>query len=182
MQGVRLNRKRIIIFIVLPIILFISLVGIDQGLKYLFTELNIKQNLRTNEINVIKDFFYFSYTLNSGSAYGFLSNKDWAQTFFKILTVVALIAFFFVYLYAVKKGYKTFTFAVVFFTSGAVGNFIDRLLNGEVVDFICIEVFGNRIFGIFNFADVLITVGMILLIIHFLFLDENAIFKKKNGN
>ena len=52
---------------------------------------------------------------------------------------------------------------------------------GKVVDFLCIQIFGNRIFGIFNIADVYLSVGMVMTIIHLLFIDKNAVFGKKDA-
>jgi len=63
---------------------------------------------------------------------------------------------------------------------GTLGNFIDRLSFNGVTDFISL-VFGDYYFPVFNLADSFLTVGVIMLIVHFLFLDESALFKKNNG-
>ena len=72
-------------------------------------------------------------------------------------------------------------YSVVFITGGTVGNFIDRVLFNAVSDFLNICVNGVSPFGIFNFADVFLCVGVPMIIIHCLFLDENAV-SKKNDN
>ena len=56
---------------------------------------------------------------------------------------------------------------------------IDRMLRGFVVDMIEVTFID---YPVFNFADCFLCVGVIMLIIHFLFLDDGAIFKKKDGN
>jgi len=67
-----------------------------------------------------------------------------------------------------------------FMVGGTLGNFIDRLAYNGVVDFISL-IFGDYYFPIFNLADSFMTVGIILMIIHYFFLDENKVFTK-NGN
>ena len=59
-----------------------------------------------------------------------------------------------------------------------MGNFIDRLLNSKVVDFLSFHFWGYD-FPTFNVADICLTVGVIMLIVHFLFFDGNAVFGKK---
>ena len=59
--------------------------------------------------------------------------------------------------------------------TGTLGNFIDRLIFSGVRDFIRLE-FMN--FAIFNVADILLCVGVAMVIVHFLFIDENAVFKR----
>ena len=182
MQGTGTSGiKKIIKFIVIPVVIVIVLIAIDQVSKLCFKNLNETRNLRANQIDIIKNFFYITYTENPGSAYGFLSDKSWAQAFFKVLTAVSLVLFCFLYAYAYKKEYKLMAYSVVFITGGTVGNFIDRVINGKVVDFMCAEFFGKRLFGIFNFADLFLTAGVIMIIIHFLFFDESALFGKKDA-
>ena len=175
MQGIRtFDRKRLIIFIIIPVVLGLALIGVDQITKYFAAR---------DEVNstVIGNFFYLSYSTNSGAGFSFLADKEWGQTLFKIITPLALVAFFAFYVFAVKKSYKWLAYSVVLIISGTIGNFIDRLLNSEVVDF-CSFHFGSYIFPTFNVADICLTVGVIMLIAHFLFFDENAVFKKKPKN
>ena len=172
MQRVRtFDRKRLIIFIIVPVILLAALIGLDQITKY-FAE-------RDNADTVVIDgFFYLSYSTNSGAGFSFLADKEWGQTLFKIITPVALVAFCAFYVFAVKKSYKWLAYSVVLIIAGTIGNYIDRLINSEVVDFLSFH-FGSYVFPTFNVADICLTVGVIMLIIHFLFLDKSAVFKKK---
>ena len=174
MQGIRaFDRKRTLIFIIVPVLLFALLLAADLITKYF---------ARENEVNavVIDNFFYLSFTLNSGAAFSFLANKEWGQTLFLILTPVALIAFSLFFVFAVKKGYKWLCYSLVLVIAGTVGNFIDRVASGKVVDFLSFK-FGSYYFPTFNVADICLTVGVIMLIAHFCFFDANAIFKKKSA-
>ena len=97
MQGTRSNRriKNIIIYL----LVFVALIALDQFTKYYFKNKYLEDGVTT----VINNFFYFTYTENTGSAFSFLAGKSWAQTFFKILTVIALIIFVILTIYFVKK-------------------------------------------------------------------------------
>lgn len=175
MQGIRaFDRKRLIIFIIIPVVLGLALIGLDQITKYFAAR---------DEVNsvVIENFFYLSYSTNSGAGFSFLADKEWGQLLFKIITPFALVAFFAGYVFAVRKSYKWLAYSVTLVMSGTIGNFIDRLLNSEVVDFLSFH-FGSYIFPTFNVADICLTVGVIMLIVHFLFFDVNAVFKKKVEN
>ncbi len=121
---------------------------------------------------IIDGIFGFHNTRNPGAALGMLGEKSWAMTFFIVITIVALIAVA-IFLIFQKTDSKWLNLSLVFISSGAVGNFIDRLALKEVRDFIYMYFFNC------NIADVAITVGGIMLVFYFLFLDEDAIFKKK---
>ncbi len=174
MQGARSNRRRIIIEISL-VLLLLALIAVDQITKYHFSHTIDFGDVKP----VIKDFFYFSYTINTGAAWSFLADAAWAQTFFKILTVIALIAFIAMYVYSLKKNYRWLKVSLIFIIGGTMGNFIDRLSINGVIDFIGFT-FGEYNFPIFNLADTFLVVGIIMLIIQFLFIDKNAVFKRKN--
>ena len=172
MQGIRsFDRKRIIIFIVIPLIVAGALIALDQITKYLVAKDQVR-------ITVIEGFFDISFSTNPGAGFSLWADKPWAQTLFKIVTPVALVAFMVFYVFAAKKGYKWLSVALISVISGTVGNYIDRLINGEVVDFLSFY-FGSYNFPNFNVADICLTVGVIMMIFHFLFLDENAVFRKK---
>lgn len=175
MQRIRSDRRRVISCII-SITLFALFILIDQISKqYLKTARELGD---WNGTTVIDGFFYLTYTTNSGAAWSFLSGKDWAQTFFKVLTAVALVIFIVLYIMATRKDKKFMRFAIVMLAAGAVGNFIDRLSYDYVVDFLSF-VFGTYSFPVFNVADALMTVGIVLFIIDLLFVDEGAVFKKK---
>ena len=71
--------------------------------------------------------------------------------------------------------------SLIFLIGGTLGNFIDRLSINGVIDFIGFT-FGEYNFPIFNLADTFLVVGVIMLLIQFLFIDENAVFKRENAS
>lgn len=173
MQRIRFNGiKDIIIWLVLPILAIVGLIVLDQLTKFWFTNL-FKEHGNTT---FIKGFLSFTYTVNTGSAFSFLANKDWAQTFFKIFTFIALIVFVFALVYSIGKRFKTLSVSLVLIISGTIGNLIDRLVCNGVTDFIRLDFIN---FPIFNLADMLLTFGVIIFIVHYFFLDKNAVFKKQ---
>lgn len=174
MQRTRADRRTIILNVVFLCSL-ISLVIIDQIVKTVFK--NLAENTSWTHTEIIGGFFYFRYTFNTGSAFSFLSNADWGQIFFKVLTAVSLVLFFIYYIYVCKKGYKWLRWAVILVLAGTLGNFIDRLAYNGVVDFISF-VFGSYHFPIFNLADCYLVIGLIMVVIHYLFLDKDAVFRK----
>lgn len=176
MQRIRINGiKDVILWVVLPIFFVAILVLLDQLTKFWFSNLYKSQG---NTV-FIRGVLSFTYTVNTGSAFSFLAGKSWAQIFFKVITCFALIAFVGAYFYALINRYKTLSVSTVLIFSGTVGNFIDRLLYNGVTDFIKFDFIS---FPIFNFADILLTFGVIFFIVHFFFLDESAIFKKTEKN
>ncbi len=178
MQRVRSDRRKLILEL-LPIAVMIVLILVDQITKTYFK--NVYESSDWRNTPVIKGFFYFTYTMNTGAAWSFLADKPWSQVFFKVLTGVALIGFYIFYIFSCKSNYKFLRYALILIIGGTIGNFIDRLAYNGVVDFLSF-VFGSYHFPIFNLADSYMTIGIIMLIIHYLFLDKNAIFKKNAKN
>ena len=174
MQRTGLNRRRVIITNIIAILLIVLLLFIDQLSKIIVRVTDL-------DATVIKNFFYLTHVENTGAAWGFLAGKSWSQLFFKLLTGVSLIIFIGIFVYACIKDYRFLRFATVMIIAGTLGNFIDRLLFSSVTDFLELVLFNVSPFGVFNFADVFLCVGIFATIIHFLFIDENAIFKS-NGN
>lgn len=110
---------------------------------------------------------------NEGAAFSLFSNKDWAQTFFIALTVIVLIAGG-IYVIFSKKKSKWLWSSVALLFSGAIGNFIDRLAFKHVRDFISFAFYPS--FPTFNVADCCLCVGVAMLVIYLLFMDEDGIF------
>ena len=102
-----------------------------------------------------------TYLKNSGAAFSMLENQQW---FFTIITLIAMGAAF-VYLYRHIKGSIWLLLGLTLIISGGIGNFIDRLRQGFVVDMFHLD-FMN--FAIFNVADIYLTVGVGLLLIYLL--------------
>lgn len=171
MQRIGANGKqKIIFFAIIPIILLGLFLAFDQLTKKYFADNRLMDG--------ISGIFRFYYTENTGSAFSFLGDKSWGQLFFKILTPIALVLFLVLYVFAYRRSYKILTLSLTMMISGTIGNYIDRLVFSFVRDFIKLD-FMN--FPIFNVADILLCVGVGLFIVHYLFLDKNAFFKKENG-
>jgi signal peptidase II len=165
------------------LIIFIVLVAIDQLSKY-WVRTDLAQN---GPIILIPDVFSLQYLQNTGAVWGMMSGKT---TFLSIFTVFVLA--FIVYLYLkipAGRKYNALKVIVVFIMAGAIGNLIDRVFLGFVVDFIYFELIN---FPLFNFADSCLTVSSILLFIlavfyykddDFAFLDQVFHIKRaKTGN
>lgn len=151
--------------ILLPLVFFAALVGIDQAVKYI-TILVLKP---VGNIDVINGFFSLTYVENRGAAFGMLEGAKWL---FVVLTVAVCIA---CVVYYVKLANENKLFivrtAIVLICSGAVGNLIDRLFRGFVVDMFNFNIFGYD-FPVFNFADICVCVGAFLLIVGIMFFDR----------
>ncbi|RXM71484.1 signal peptidase II [Clostridium tetani] len=113
------------------------------------------------DIVVIKDFFSFSYLENRGAAFGIFKDK---QLFLISITMVAILLMMF-YLFINKTNPKILKISLSLIISGAIGNLIDRIKYRYVVDFIFFHYKDKYHFPIFNIADVLVSLGTILLII-----------------
>lgn len=135
------------------VLLFIFL---DQITKYL-----AKQNLIGSPLKIF-DWFKLEYVENRGAAFGILAGK---QTLFILITVfVLMILGFYIYKhYSIMS--KLEIWASIFLFSGAIGNLIDRVLNGFVVDFLSVRIFNIYDFPVFNFADIYVTFSVILYVI-----------------
>ncbi|WP_164215392.1 signal peptidase II [Virgibacillus sp. YIM 98842] len=142
------------------------IIGIDQWTKWI-----IVQNMELGErIPVIENFFYITSHRNSGAAWGILQGQ---MAFFYIVTVIVVIGIIF-YMQKYAKNNRLLAVSLSLLLGGAIGNFIDRLLHQEVVDFLDFYIFGYN-FPIFNVADSSLTIGVILVIIA-------TIIEEKKGN
>ena len=112
-------------------------------------------------VSIIPNFFSFYYTKNTGVAFSFLSGKSWIFIPISLCAVIGLLTLF---VLTKRKNYLlTVGFSLV--CAGAVGNLIDRIFLGFVRDFISFHFFP----AIFNFADVCITIGTIIIMIYLVF-------------
>lgn len=130
---------------------------VDQGTKYV-----IASQMELNEkISVIGDFFLITSHRNRGAAFGILEDQRW---FFIVVTTIVVIGLVW-YINKVRTmPGKLLPVALGLVLGGAIGNFIDRVLYGEVVDFLMFN-FGSYTFPIFNIADSCIVIGVGLIIL-----------------
>jgi len=143
------------------------LVGLDQVTKFI-AEDRIAYGVR---IEWIPNFLYMTHLHNEGAAWGILPGQTW---FFLIMSMIALAVFgYFAISIDFKKAFF-YSISIVLLISGTIGNFIDRVRFGWVVDFIDVYL-GNYNYPVFNFADIYLTVGTILLGIDILFLESKRV-------
>lgn len=140
------------IIIYLSIILLI----IDQLSKILI----IKYIDINHSMELIKNFFYLTYTHNEGAAFSILTG----QRLFLILIAVIILIILFNYLKKNKVEGKIDRLAFSLIIGGSLGNLFDRIVRGYVVDFLDFKIFGYN-FPVFNLADTFIVIGVLLLLI-----------------
>ena len=144
----------------LTIALAVSLVLViaDQWTKYA-----ISSNLRYGESVAINSFFNLVLVYNKGAAFSFLSNAGgWQRMFFIVITCAAILVL--MWLIAKHESEKLFRWGLTLILGGAIGNLIDRVAYGHVIDFLDFHFAGWH-FWAFNVADSAISVGAALLIV-----------------
>ena len=127
-----------------------------------------------DSIPIIEHFFHFTYVRNKGAAFSFLSDASWRLPFFITVSIFAAV----VILIAFRKlrdDQKLAHTSLAMIFSGAVGNLIDRVRLGEVIDFLDAHWYRHH-WPAFNVADSLICVGVFLLAIDMI-LEEKRLKK-----
>lgn len=112
--------------------------------------------LSSDRLYVIKNFFYLVFVKNIGAAFSILEGKS------LLLILIGVIALGFIYWYVKNNRPTNIGYALLF--GGILGNLIDRIIFGYVIDFIGFEI-GSYEFPIFNIADIAIVLGAIFIII-----------------
>lgn len=139
-------------------IYLVALIGllIDQIIKFVISSL---MPPFTSKI-IIKHFFEFTFVKNTGGAWGILSNN------LILLIIVSTIALLILNSYIKKEQHinKIMIFSYGFLIGGILGNLLDRLFRGYVIDFFHFYIFGYD-YPVFNVADILIVFGIILMLI-----------------
>jgi signal peptidase II len=170
MMSKEYNKKHIqILYIYLTVI---SIVILDQISKYI-----IKHTMHLyDSIPVFGNFFKITYIENPGMAFGIQMENKLLFTFFSIVAAVIIL----IYLIRLPNERFVFRFSLALIMGGAIGNLIDRLFAGRVVDFLDVEFFDITIpafefifinfpgyaltrWPVFNIADSAVTCGMILI-------------------
>ena len=129
----------------------LAVVFLDQLIKFL-----VRQNIQLGQsIPIIKNVFHLTYVANTGSAFGLFKSLN---IFFVLFSIIVIIGIFY-YLKKIIKEDKKLQLAVGLLLGGTIGNLIDRLVFGAVIDFL-----DFRIWPVFNIADSAVTVSIIFLI------------------
>ena len=126
------------------------------------TKLHIHARFTLHESRPIIDhFFDLTYVRNSGAAFGFLArrNPDFLRWFFPVMTVLALVALV-VYFVRLPSGQPLTRWGLCLIMGGALGNGIDRLWLGQVIDFLDVHWYNAYHWPAFNVADSAICIGV----------------------
>ena len=128
-----------------------------------FTKVLILGYYQLGDATYVTSFFNIVRVHNSGAAFSFLASASgWQRWFFTAVGVGA--ALFIVHMLRSHPGQKLFSFAMACILGGAIGNVIDRLLHGYVIDFVDMHYAGWH-FPAFNIADSAISIGAVCLIL-----------------
>ena len=147
--------KKIMTFIIAAVS-----IAADQLIKILVIN-NLKP---VKSVTVIENLLNFTYVENKGMAFGMLANQRWV---FMALTSAVIVALA-VAVFKLKKQGTMFYISAALLIGGGIGNMIDRLLYGYVVDYISLSFFPP----VCNFADYCVTAGVMMLLIYLFFFTD----------
>lgn len=153
-------------------LLFLFLVAVDRISKIAATN-GLKDH---TDYILIEKVLRFQYLENRGAAWGIFQGHTWL---FSLITIIVFVVItIFLYKIPVEKRYFPLRMTLVVLCAGAIGNFIDRIINGYVVDFIYFEIIN---FPIFNIADIYVCISVFLLLYLLIFhYKEEELTWKKN--
>lgn len=141
-------------------IIAVILVAVDQIVKNWAAETLVK-----GDIAIIENVLYLKYAENTGVAFSMFSDNRWILVAVTSIMLAAVLAFFL----SGKVSGKLEVFSLSLLLSGGVGNLIDRISLGYVIDYIDVRIIN---FAIFNIADICICVGAFLLCVAVYFSDR----------
>lgn len=156
-NKIKLTKKKMYL---IDLIMIIFLLVIDQLSKHFVSQWLCE----VEAYPIIPEILELRYQINTGGAWGILQN----QTFFFVFVAFIILSCIFYILIKIpdKKKYNALHITLSLIAAGAIGNMIDRIIQGYVVDFIYVKVIR---FPIFNVADIYVTLSAITLIILFIF-------------
>lgn len=139
--------------------LAIVLILLDQ-----LSKIFVANSIEFESFIIVNEFFSWHHVRNYGAAFSFLADQSgWQKYFFSIVSFVASIALIiWMKKTAINKKYKLLSLSLIL--AGAVGNLIDRLAYGYVIDFIDVH-YQSFYWPVFNLADIFISIGVFLLIV-----------------
>lgn len=148
----------------LEIIIIVFTILLDQLTKYL--AINYIQPIES--VTVLENVFSITFVKNTGAAFGILQNYRWL---FIILTIIISIAIIF-YLFFYSRNNIILKICLSMILGGAIGNLIDRIRFGYVVDMFHFTLID---YPVFNIADTAVVLGTILLTYYLLFLSDKPL-------
>jgi len=159
-----------------------SLIVVAGLLADQFTKIWIDRSMKLyDSIQVIENFFHITYLRNRGAAFSFLSDASWRLPFFITISIIAAVVIM-VAFRKLRDDQKLGQISLAMIFSGAVGNLIDRIRLGEVIDFLDAHWYRHH-WPAFNVADSLICVGVFLLALDMILEEkrEKSAEKKERG-
>lgn len=143
-----------------PVLIIAAIIALDQYSKFLV----VTKIMPVGDYSVISGLLEFTYVENRGIAFGMFENQRW---FFVVATsIIAIVVLFFIF--KMYKDHVFFTICLSLIFGGAIGNIIDRIRFGYVIDFIHFNFFPP----VFNIADSAVVVGAIALSVAILFTKD----------
>ena len=155
----RSNSKRILLIMSFIIIMII----IDQLAK-----IYIIENMYNSSISIINGILNLTYVENTGGAFGIFNNNIILFILINIIIIIALVK----YLLVKQQDANVITLiAISMMLAGGIGNIIDRIFRGHVIDYIDISPLIT--YPVFNFADICVVIGVVILIIDIIINRDN---------
>lgn len=150
-----MKNKKKLVFALLSIFLLIS---IDQSTKHLAKK-HLKTASQGSEKTIIKDVLRFVYVENKGAAYGTFKENKFILRWLSGISIIVMFAYLINLIIRGGKNYKIISLILI--VAGGIANLIDRFSQSYVVDFIDLTILKNTFinFGIFNIADLFISLG-----------------------
>lgn len=163
------NKRGFVKQVVFGFMMMIILVGLDQVTKFLA----IKHLKDQPSMVWIKGVFELQYLENRGAAFGLFQDQKW-MFILSVIIVVVIVSYCF-YRLPLDKQYMPLRWICIGMLSGAIGNMIDRLVHGFVVDFFYFSLID---FPIFNIADIYVVLSSVFLIllVFFYYKEEDFSF------
>lgn len=154
------------------LILGAILITTDQFIKFWIVEnlmpVNVMDFIHFGDLDVLG----LRYCENTGAAFSSFSGARW----FLVVLVSVMLGVLFIFTIRYKHKNPLFLISSVMIMSGGVGNLIDRIRLGYVIDYLDVKLFN---FAVFNFADICVVVGAILLLIFLFFVEPKIISDEK---
>ena len=140
--------------------------------KYLVVQLLVPLG---RSVTIVPSLLDFTFVKNYGAAFGMMSNSRWIFMSVSVVFICLLV-------YILKQSYSTsklYNISLAMILGGGIGNMIDRVFVGYVVDFIEVTFVE---FAVFNIADSCISIGAVLFAIYLIFFDDAFFSKKEKGD
>ncbi len=150
--------------VIFLIIFGIVLVAVDQGIKYwaatVLKPVKVMDFIGFGDVRILD----LRYVENTGAAFSSFSGARWFLTALVSVMLVALLIFVIRYKY--KNAFFLISAAMIM--AGGIGNLIDRVRMGYVIDYLDVKLFN---FAVFNFADVCVVLGAVFILIYMFFIE-----------